>query len=301
MNIKFNDIQWFFLLPSSKQAEKRHVYDILYGVFSLEQCGILPNNISVFIDGPNRDIISEDMKYASKNVYDIGTTISFFSYLANHRIKSMILFVTGEGSLEGLGPNIKPMVFLNAIRGIRGLSKAIIYFGQCYSGIFNHLKVYNNPNIVLIGATNLSQSISYMMSFQTVKGEQRKVLNLFLYYVFEWLTNLIDVDGDSSYSILDSYKYASSKTNDLIIRIKSSKLLYSVEIGERIEKLKDKLKTDLEDAEYDRLSTKLLCHEQAYILALDISFNCHEPWISNIEAASKMCLSRAYPLGQSRI
>ena len=42
--------RWFFILPSSKEAEERHIYDVAFGIKILLSKGIDYTKISVIID-----------------------------------------------------------------------------------------------------------------------------------------------------------------------------------------------------------------------------------------------------------
>ncbi len=108
------------------------------------------------------------------------------------------------------------------------LEKTLVVLGQCFAGIFNYLeakKVDNLtgepvfPEICFLGATNLERGVSSPVNIST--GSLTKdfqcnkdwIANIFLFYFFQYIVNPLDIDGDSKFTVTDSYKYAGIQTN----------------------------------------------------------------------------------------
>ncbi len=57
MSLRSERTKWVMFLPCSKEeVEPRHVFDIVFGVLCLEKAGINPQDISIYIDSPNRNL-----------------------------------------------------------------------------------------------------------------------------------------------------------------------------------------------------------------------------------------------------
>jgi hypothetical protein len=301
MGLLADSSHWIFLLPASPEAEERHIYDIAYGVFCLEKKGINPENITIMIDGDKKRITAL-MQIASANQYQIYNSSDLNTILQNNTYGNIILFVTGHGSINGLASNppIKPHPFLHSIRTAPNLKYGVVYLGQCYAGIFNYMPVRNvskkgrtpiEAPLVIIGATNLFESISTKTTETFTRSQNSWSANMFLLNLFQWILNPIDVDGDNKYTIMDSYKCAGINTNDLYKRIKLVDNIRTRNLSSKIDKLIiecEALKSSANIQEYGKKQLQLRALQNIYEDSLNIRFNHQEPWILNATLAQKM-------------
>lgn len=166
MQLLSNDTLWIFLLASSREVEVRHIYDIAFGVCSLEHKGIKSKNIRLVIDGDKETILANIKNYI-ENEYEIYPSSYLKTIIKNSSHNNIVVFVTGHGYFEqGIdAPNpIRPYDLLNNLRCNEVTKNIVIYLGQCYAGIFNYVDVSKAPNTMIIGATNLYPSISSVTS-----------------------------------------------------------------------------------------------------------------------------------------
>jgi hypothetical protein len=299
MGLLNNHTRWIFLLPASPEAEERHIYDVAYGVFCLEKKGIEPEDITIIIDG-DKDRIMALLQIASTNQYQIYNSSDLNVILQSNTHDNIIFFVTGHGSINGLASNppIKPYQFLRAIRTAPNLRYAVIYLGQCYAGIFNYMIVKNfsqkgktqtkEAPVVIIGATNLYESISTETTEMFNNSKKSWNANMFLLNLFQWILAPIDVDGDSKYTVMDSYKCAGINTNDLYKRIKLTDNIRTRNISFDIDRLIidcEKLKSNNKIKEYNIKNLQLCALKKIYEDSLNMRFNHQEPWILNATLA----------------
>lgn len=212
--------RWVLFLASSGQAEIRHVLDLAFGMYCLEQAGVNASDISVYVDGPDRGSIAREMSQGTASALQVKESHEFFTDVANERAENLVMFVTGHGGWEGIdAPSpIKPYPFLTALKQSTRLKHAIVYFGQCYAGIFNYVGAgkgaSNGVDVIFMGATNLHASISAPTTETLIKGPVPWFANVFLIHVFKWILAPADVDGDGQNTVMDSFKYASALSND---------------------------------------------------------------------------------------
>ncbi|MGH3710415.1 MAG: hypothetical protein ACRDRQ_20425 [Pseudonocardiaceae bacterium] len=232
---------WVLFLPSSGEPEDRHIRDLAFGIYCLELAGISPSDISVYIDGSNRNLISQIFSSGTANTHNIKTSADFFVDLTSNSHANMVMFVTGHGGIAGLdAPTpIAPSPLLQAIRTAPGLDKAVIYLGQCVAGIFNYIgagsRVAKNPgaDVMIIGATNLHSSISAPTTENIHSGSVPWMANLFLLHVFKWISAQVDVDGDGAMTVMDSYKYAGVMSNNANKDVKATSFVMSMDLHEK--------------------------------------------------------------------
>jgi hypothetical protein len=303
MGLLTGHTHWMFLLPATPEAEERHIYDVAYGVFCLEKKGISPETITIIIDGDKKRITAL-LQIASVNQYQIYNSSDIDEIFRNNKHDNIILFVTGHGSINGLASNppIKPYPFLHAIRIAPNIKCGVVYLGQCYAGIFNYMNVKNFPKkgmpqteapLVIIGATNLYESISTKTTEMFTRSENSWSANMFLLNLFQWILNPVDVDGDGKYTVIDSYKCAGINTNDLYKKIKSSDNIRTRNITFDIDRLIiecEGLKRRSGDKTQEYMIKQLQLHAliKTYEDSLNIRFNHQEPWILNATLAQKI-------------
>jgi hypothetical protein len=289
---------WIFLLPANPEAEDRHIYDVAYGVFCLEQKGIKPEDITIIIDG-DRGRITALLQIASMYKYQIFNSSDINTIFQNNTYDNVALFVTGHGSINGLASNfpIKPYPLLHTIRTAPGLKYGVIYLGQCYAGIFNYMQVKNSSRkriaqteapLVIIGATNLYESISTMTTEKFLQTKNSWNANMFLFNLFQWILNPIDADGDDKYTVMDSYKCAGTNTNDLYKKLKLTDNIRTRNITFDIDNLVrecESLKSSGRMLEFMTKQLQLQAILKIYGDSLNIRFNHQEPWILNATLA----------------
>lgn len=292
MGLIGNNTRWFFILPSSQEAEERHIYDIAFGIKCLLSKGIDYSSISVLIDHASTSKIEAVFsKMQLQTPAKIYTTDQIDELLTGNTYKNAVVFITGHGSPKGLDTTnpIKPYSLYYRFQTTPNFKRVIIYLGQCYAGIFNQMplsshlglkseEMNKNCSIVAIGSTGLFSSISSPITV----GNVRWSANIFLTYVFNWLMKPTDIDGDGCYSVMDSFKAATIYTNETLIDLKKKdnfeSLLQQSQLATCIDKLKDA--TIPEDEK-----NNLLLEIQALEKMLQIRYINQEPWILNAHIA----------------
>lgn len=216
----------FFLATSKNEPEDRHVRDVGFGIHCLEKVRVPHQDIFLFIESINEENTKQILKEFSPFNYTINRISDFVKILTLHKIyKQCVMFVLGHGSYLGLdaSPVISPSMLITQIKVNTHLQNVVVYLGQCYAGIFNYMNVRslskseteNTPEIIVIGATNLYTSIALSIT-ENINGNRVVwVSNIFLHYIFIWFRNLVDIDGDSKFTIADSFKFAGLATNEV--------------------------------------------------------------------------------------
>lgn len=282
MGLKTDNTKWVLFLSSSGEPEERHIMDLAFGLHCLETAGIKKSDIFLYIDGKNRQMISKFISHGTNKQYSIKHSIDFFSDQKSNVHDNLVLFVTGHGGLDGIdAPQpITPYALLRCIKATPNLKQAITYLGQCYAGIFNYTKVAGSetePEVIMIGATNLHASLSVPTQESFPKGDIPWVANLFLLHIFKWITNPIDVDGDGKETIIDAYKYAGSLSNDKNKDIKAESFMMSFDLHEELKNANEAYKKTR--SLIDKLILKAI--KTKYMNQLSIRYNHQECWILN--------------------
>lgn len=185
------------------------------------------------------------------------------------------------GILCLLKKSIKPEN-IDVFQTAPNLKRTVFYFGQCYAGIFNYMPLSNHlnhsgkklNNMVAVGATGLFPSYSHSTE---LSESVRWTGNLFLINIFKWILNNDDVDGDSKFSVMDTYKFASIKTNEAIQEMKKENTLLSLlsieELLEKIKKQETSLSTQLEMEAIDNKLSMMNAIQEAWILNAPIAMS----------------------------
>lgn len=292
MSLTHSRTRWvLFLATSSITPDDRHVYDLVFGLMSLERAGVLQEDISIYVDGANRNSISALFSIASSHHYLINTTTDFFTELVHNSHENLMLFITGHGSEKGIdaATPITPYKLLNAIKDAPGLKKAVVYFGQCFAGVFNYVnarrqkvKATSGPEVVFIGATNLHESLSASTREWFPCGEVAWVANVFLLHVFRWISSPTDIDGDGRNTIIDSYKHAGVMSNRHHKNLKANGFGQMLDLHEHYKRA---LKTANNVAESLQQSAQKKLNLQAirrqYSGLLSVNYVHQECWILN--------------------
>lgn len=287
MGLISNHTRWIFILPSPHliKTEERHIQDIAFGVHCLLKKGIKQSNIDIFIDNNISSVTDYILTLFNVPLsIPVLPTNSIKSIMGTNKKRNAVVFITGHGSPEGMVHDIpiKPFEFYDIFQTAPNLKKTVFYFGQCYAGIFNYMPLSTHlnhsdkhmNNMVAIGATGLFPSISYRYD---LNKNVFWTANIFLLNIFKWILNMVDVDGDHKYSIMDSFKYASIITNETIQQIKKDNTLESMI---EVETLLEKIKT----AE-DRKSLSLELEIESIDKKMSFMNAIQESWILNTPVA----------------
>ncbi|WP_336995282.1 hypothetical protein [Klebsiella variicola] len=231
MSLRTERTKWVMFLPcSAREAEFRHVVDLIFGVLCLERAGIEPKDIFIYIDSPDRNF---DGGFASASNYAFKSkpTSEFFNDLAANDYDNLVMFVSGHGGPDGIDAAnpITPNQLLTALKSAPNLKNAIIYLGQCYAGTFNFVgagkknRQDESAEVIFVGATNLQEILSHGTTELFLNGEQFPwSANVFLLHIFKWMSSPTDVDGDGKHTVMDSYKHAGIFTNAINKKIKTN-------------------------------------------------------------------------------
>ncbi|HHU87754.1 MAG TPA: hypothetical protein GXZ38_00125 [Spirochaetales bacterium] len=206
---------------SSGIVEERFIFDTVFGINALNKSGIPMENIRILIDSQGQDALRQKLSslLGIENVELCGTISLERLLLEEKNYKSLVFFINGHGNHECLMAEIpiKPSVLIKYIKNATHFERAVVYLGQCFAGIFNYQPVAKIDNegcdIVIVGATNLSASISISTSENFGLERVSWVANLFLMGLFVWFQHPIDIDGDDRLTVADSYKFAGSYVN----------------------------------------------------------------------------------------
>jgi hypothetical protein len=287
MSLINSNTKWVLFLSASNNPEDRHILDLAFGLYTLQNAGVAINNIYIYIDGKNRPWINSLMANGSSSAFTVRETKDFFLEQKSNTHENLVMFVTGHGNIDGIDatPPIKPYDLLRSIKSSPNLKQAIIYLGQCYAGIFNYIAAgrnpstpgANDPEVILIGATNLHESLSSSTQEQFAGGALSWFANLYLLHVFRWIRNPFDVDGDGKFTIADSYKYAGVNSNGANKGIKAQAFVNSIGYHEKwlaAEKAHTAAPTAQNKLTFDAIQSQ-------YVSELGILYNHQECWILN--------------------
>lgn len=234
INLHTSRTAWVFLLAAANDVDTgdRHLLDLAWGLKNLTDSGIKNTDIFIYIDTKlSAENVNNHLNFNSFK-YHINSLSEYFNSDSNifNNYMNVMFFVLGHGSKTGLDSLHKttPYELINKIKNMSGPRNAVLYLGQCYAGIFNYLKVSKDNQdveLIVIGATEFQSSLSYPIKDNLYSGVPTEwIANLFMYHLFKWFKNPIDVDGDNSFSILDSYKYTEIETSQLLSSISSLRL-----------------------------------------------------------------------------
>lgn len=280
--------RWIFLLASDTEPDERHIYDITNGVFTLESVGVNHCDIEIYIDGKDKSRILKFLEDGAESPFTIHNSSELFTTLQANTSKNIVIFVTGHGSHLGINNSIKPFPLINAIRTAPGIERGVIYLGQCFAGVFNFMKVGNESGfapIVIIGATNLYNSISHDLSIPLRHGTKSWVANVFLAALFESIKQKTDIDGDGKYTVMDSYKYAGSITNIINKQRKCISFDAPSDLKRKKEeiekKIAEKTASDPSSPDLAILNLTLIGIKTRLDSTLDVQYNHQESWVLN--------------------
>lgn len=295
---------WVFLLTSSDNVliEDRHIRDILYGTDVLRLKGVNSKHIVVILDGPI-STVSNSLIESIRKDYTLLKINEIARWCVDHVNENLVLFVTGHGCERGIvaSPYITPFQLFHWIKNTRQVKRAIVYLGQCFAGVFNFMDVAQrrqddqiiSPEIIVIGATNLFPSLSAQVTIQTHSeaGEDSRTkstwtANLFLFYLFQWILNPIDIDGDGCCTVADSYKYAGVLSNNHCSAVKG--LILSAVLADA-SKINEFLKPENSSSpESDEAQLRRASVEERFRQNSKLHANHQEPWMLNSMPAQQI-------------
>lgn len=295
MGLLSDNTRWIFLLPNpaSHKIDERHIQDIAFGIKCLLKAGVNYANINVFIDNVSKILTDYIFNYFEIESPDIiFPTSKIESVMADNEKENAVVFVTGHGSEEGMFADvpIKPYQLYKIFLEAPCLKNTVFYFGQCYAGVFNFMplsKWLNLPgkftnDIVAIGATGFESSVSIK---QQLPDEKVYDANIFLLYVYKWILEKKDIDGDGQLSVMDSFKYATIEVNKQLHNSEKQNLLQTVvSIEMLLRTLQEKDKSALSQEE--RLKFEL--EEKTLQDSLEFYHINQESWILSSDSAMNM-------------
>lgn len=258
INLLQEKTAWVFLMSVTNEKSDRHFNDLMLG-FDAIKAGVNRKNMYLFVE---TDEECSKLNIFLKNDFSLGKkgNLNDFLLLPTKELsnyQNIIYFVLGHGSINGLKMSsdhfLTPFMLINKIQSINNRNNSIIFMGQCYAGIFKHLKI--NEKLSIIGSNNLESSLSSSISYNNIVWS----CNLFYLYLFNWFLKPEDIDGDGYCSILDSYKYSIVNMNKDINKIAALSLQSYISMTKDKEKLENQLnKLNNQD---NKISDELLTYE----------------------------------------
>lgn len=273
MNINTNT-KFLFVNTSSDDIEDRFLYDTDWCVKIILNKGVCASNVIIASDSDNGTILA---KFPSLRGVSFTTSQQLLHVIGTIDCENLIILTNCHGSIHGIDAKVplKPYPFTEAIKTNPHIKDAVVFFGQCYAGVYNWVDVrQEGKKIVYIGATGFDSSLSCVMS--GIKWSA----NISLIAFFLWLNTPKDIDGDGALTTMDLFKYIAYFTNsitDALEKQQTSKL-----VDARVE-LKMALK---ERGSSMGVMTKL---EQEAIEALEHYIVPHQdPWLLNAFSAQQV-------------
>lgn len=287
MSLINGSTRWVLFLASSGEPEDRHILDLAFGLHCLEVAGIAPANIAIYIDGVDRKLISQLVGSGSPNSYTVKASSDFFNDQQQNTYENLVMFITGHGSIHGIdAPNpIRPYPLLKAVKDSPNLGQAVLYLGQCHAGIFNYIGAgraavdtrKSDPNVIIIGATSLHESVSASTTEQVGQSPLTWHANVFLLHLFKWISSPKDVDGDGKTTVIDSFKYAGAMANSANKSMKITTFHQSIDLRTRFTAAEQFHQTQQTIAS----ETALRAARTNYLSVMDVWHVHQESWILN--------------------
>lgn len=224
MDISLKETRFLFLAPAIDNAMERHLLDLLYGILILLLKGVNSNNIYLFTE----NISDEKLDYLintmtlQRSFFNIKEIKEYYNFIKKDDMENCVVFISSHGNPDGIctNENLKPFTFISNFN-LTKYKNIVIYFGQCYSGIYNFLPLdkcvdLEKKNIVLAGATGFYPSLSLPVTVTIDSNCINWNSNTFLYNLFNWFYNFIDIDDDKKFSVMDSFKYSATYADSRI-------------------------------------------------------------------------------------
>lgn len=309
MHLNNKKTKWVLFLSADGDSELRHVTDLSFGVMCLESNGAKEEDIEVYIDGSNRANIESNFALGTARKYRIMESADFFINLHENTHENIVIFVTGHGGCLGIdaAPTISPHKLLTRLKQTPNLEKAVVFLGQCYAGVFNYIgagkKKDLEADVIFMGATNLHTSLSLGTTENFLNHQDYPwTANVFLLYVFKWLQNPIDIDGDGRATLMDCYKFAGCMANSLNKSRKRNifdesiehRGKYALAVQARIahDNIPDDKRAPTHDLDLLALELGVKNAEQTYQRSFDLYHTHQECWVLNSIPAQQLELTR---------
>lgn len=291
--INNQNTQWIFILTSSIKPEDRHLNDIRFGLTVILSKGVSLNNITLIVDDDKSNVVQKLAPLITDDVpiyksSDIGTVLSRIDK------RFIVITITGHGSISGIDatPVIKPYNFIKTLKQNSETKAVFLLLGQCYAGIFNYMNVQRHtlkdnirtPEIVIVGATGLSESISLPVEYYNISWHA----NIMIVAFFLWILSPQDIDGDGRFSFIDAFKFVVYTINQHCYQLEKAEHIASLWL------LKDyeALITAIQSKPETELSLQEQIDKQAMEERLLQNYTHQEPWILNAKPAiqTDICL-----------
>lgn len=267
-------------IPENENDKERFIKDVFHGVYVLQKIGVSGNRISIISDWESSDWTSRNFPY-----FEPIRPQNAYSYIKSINAENLFVISCCHGGLSGIGSidSIRPHDLITAIKSNVNISNCLVFFGQCYAGVFNYTNVSDeNKSIVYIGVTGMRSGLSSLIKWDiNPQLSFSWCANIAVYYMFEWLETPIDVDGDGLYSIIDLFKYVSFKTNEkteVVEKAEEFKFLttkISAEIDKRLHADENDVIKFLDAKAIDALIQYIIPHQDCWILNAIPASNMH--------------------------
>lgn len=269
----------------SNSTEVRHLKDIAFGVKVLSNKGVSASSIVVFSNDPQAVVMLRS--YGVNQVWALSDVASKLQSLSSDHV---LVTVTGHGAPIGIDDTLGPANLCRHVRSIDGLHSGIVVLCQCFAGVFNYALAAENPQLVLIGATNLTSSLSAPISMDTSPGYEslgQWSANLFMINLFSWINDPVDIDGDGHFTILDAYKYAGAYANQHVANVKGRIFteLQQLYVTLMSQKLDQEVNPSVQN------EMKVAATQRLIDTKLEIIHVSQEPWLLHANLARGMIMS----------
>lgn len=275
-----DNTKFIYILTSKDPLEARFALDIARCVIILSGCkGVKLANQTIVSDTSKGDLAKIQSYLGMVDVIDSSL---IYDCIRSVDCDNLFIISSCHGTLYGIDSKniIRPHDFINAIKENSHVKNCVAILGQCYAGFFNYLDLScEGKNIVFIGAAEMREGLSTVMSW-TVNGNKWDwCANIFIYHFVSWIHKYVDVDNDGIYSIVDLYKFISFWTNQRtqVIEKDEVKKYWDEKIKNEIGKVNT---TDSDSTEIDKLD-----EEASKDLDDDYIIPHQDCWILNAEAA----------------
>jgi hypothetical protein len=221
--------------------------------------------------------------------------------LAGLRCEVLVLVVGGHGTFDGAGQAkrvFSPAEAITKARSITGLRAGVIVLSQCFAGVFNLMDAATSPPLVLIGATNLNESISTKIDLAKPlpqedgsPGIQSWSANIFSLNFFGWIDSQPDVDGDGELTILDAFKFAGAGSNQQLIKAKSELFIRALFLVDQLRALGQKQPALQSPQQMGAHMLQVRATEMQLGETLKMLYLHQEPWILHANLARRLVVS----------
>lgn len=269
---------WIFL---SDSVDPRHLFDIVWAVDSLRARGCPESAIIVYTAQPTvAKVVLGSYGIEPKDLANVRAELAA---LAGYRFA--VLTIGGHGTPTGIGANLSPAHILAALRTVPKIEVGVAVLSQCFAGSFHFIDAKIEPPLVVIGATNLSLSVSMPIRLKNAlkqtdgtDGLQDWSANIFMLKFFEWLRAPSDVDGDGVVNLVDAFKYAGVASSNELTAVKAGLFVQANRLSSDFLQLQ---KTGAPALDVDAVRIRL----QQTLQSLHVH---QEPWILHADLARSL-------------